>query len=118
MVHNMLEAVTIKGFKTIRALEAFEPKRLTVLIGANGAGKSNFISFFRMLSWALVDEKNLELHVGQQGGASTLLHDGPETTQEIHAEIAMVNEAGRNEYVFWAPRKIAASPLAETCWLG
>ena len=100
MVRNTLEAVTIKGFKTIRALEAFEPKRLTVLIGANGAGKSNFISFFRMLSWALVRENNLALYVAQQGGASPLLHDGPETTQEIQAELAMVNEVGRNEYVF------------------
>ena len=100
MVRNTLEAVTIKGFKTINALEAFEPKRLTVLIGANGAGKSNFISFFRMLSWALVRENNLALHVAQQGGASALLHDGPETTQEIQVELAMVNEKGRNEYVF------------------
>lgn len=50
---NTLDAVTVRGFKTIKALEAFEPSRLTALIGANDPGKSNFISFFRMLSWVL-----------------------------------------------------------------
>ena len=62
---NMLDAVTVRGFKTIKALEAFEPRRLTALIGANGAGKSNFISFFRMLSWALSGPDKLQDHVGQ-----------------------------------------------------
>lgn len=97
---NTLDAVTVRGFKTIKALEAFEPRRLTALIGANGAGKSNFISFFRMLSWALSGPDNLPLHVGQQGGASALLHDGQGTTQEIEAELSMSNEAGKNQYAF------------------
>ena len=97
---NTLDTVTIKGFKTIKALEDFKPERLTALIGANGAGKSNFISFFRMLSWALSGPDNLPLHVGQQGGASALLHDGQETTREIEAELAMSNESGRNQYAF------------------
>ena len=99
-MRNTLDAVTIRGFKTIKALEAFEPRRLTALIGANGAGKSNFISFFRMLSWALSGPDNLPLHVGQQGGASALLHDGQETTREIEAELSMSNESGRNDYAF------------------
>ncbi len=53
--------ITVKGFKTTKALEAFEfePEGLTTLIGGNGAGKSNFISFFRMLSWALSGPGNL-----------------------------------------------------------
>ena len=97
---NTLEAVTLRGFKTIKVLEAFEPRRLTVLIGANGAGKSNFVSFFRMLSWALSGPDRLPRHVGQQGGASALLHDGQETTQEIEAELTLSNEAGRNQYAF------------------
>ena len=97
---NTLDAVTVRGFKTIKALEAFEPGRLTVLIGANGAGKSNFISFFRMLSWALSGPDNLPLYVGQQGGASSILHDGQETTREIEVEITMSNETGRNQYAF------------------
>ena len=100
MVRNTLESVTLRGFKTIRSLDGFEPGRLTALIGANGAGKSNFISFFRMLSWALSGPDNLPLHVGQQGGASALLHDGPDQTREIEAELTMRNDIGKNQYAF------------------
>ena len=99
-IRNTLDTVTVRGFKTIKALEAFEPRRLTALIGANGAGKSNFISFFRMLSWALSGENSLPFHIGQQGGASALLHDGQETTREIEAELTLSNETGRNQYAF------------------
>ncbi len=100
VVRNTLEAVTIKGFKTIKALKRFQPGRLTALIGANGAGKSNFISFFRMMCWALSGPDNLPLHIAQQGGASALLHDGPETTREIEAELTMRSPAGENHYRF------------------
>jgi recombinational DNA repair ATPase RecF len=40
--------LTITGFKSIRELRDFELRNLNVLIGANGAGKSNFIGLFRM----------------------------------------------------------------------
>ncbi|MDE0143037.1 MAG: AAA family ATPase [Caldilineaceae bacterium] len=48
-MRTRLDAITIKGFKTIRELNDFRPGSLTVLIGPNGAGKSNFLSFFHML---------------------------------------------------------------------
>ena len=80
-----LTRLTLRGFKTIRELKDFEPGRITVLIGANGAGKSNFLSFFRMLSWALTPPGELQSYVLRQGGASTLLHDGPAKTREIEA---------------------------------
>ena len=99
-MRNRLERITLKGFKTIKELVDFEPGPLTVLIGPNGAGKSNFISFFRMMSWALADPDNLPLYVGQQGGASKLLHDGPDQTHEIKAELAIQSDDGHNEYAF------------------
>ena len=37
-----LDKITIKGFKSIRSLEDFKLQPLNVLIGGNGAGKSNF----------------------------------------------------------------------------
>ena len=40
---SRLDRLAIRGFKSIRALEDFEPKALNVLIGPNGAGKTNFI---------------------------------------------------------------------------
>ncbi|EHA5531118.1 AAA family ATPase, partial [Campylobacter coli] len=46
----MLNNITIKGYKSIKDLSEFELKNLNILIGANGAGKSNFISVFKMLN--------------------------------------------------------------------
>jgi predicted ATPase len=43
----MIENVIIKNFKSIRDLE-LPLTNLNVLIGSNGVGKSNFISFFEM----------------------------------------------------------------------
>src|SRR5208337_3490208 len=92
---STLESITLRGFKTIKELVDFKPGPLTVLVGPNGAGKSNFISFFRWLSWALSGE--LQTYVGQQGGASLLLHDGPEITHEISGELALKTEVGGNQ---------------------
>ena len=100
IMSNRLERLTLTGFKTVVSCVDFSFQSLTALIGPNGAGKSNFISFFRMLSWALADPKSLELYVGKQGGASTLLHDGPAKTREVEAEITIVTDAGSNRYAF------------------
>ncbi len=99
-LRNRLESITLKGFKTIKALENFGPNNLSVLIGPNGAGKSNFISFFRMMSWMLADPENLQVHVAEQGGAGRLLHDGPDRTREIEAELTIRTDAGENQYAF------------------
>ena len=99
-MRNRLDKITIRGFKTIAALEGFQPGPLTALIGPNGVGKSNFIAFFRMMSWALADPDNLRLFVGERGGASKLLHDGPSRTREIEAELTIRTEAGENQYYF------------------
>lgn len=87
----------IEGFKTIRSLE-FAPRQLNVLIGANGAGKSNLISFFRLLSWLAAGD--LQGYVGRQGGAHTLLMGGPARTPEIQARLSLQTAQGRNDYQF------------------
>ena len=99
-MNNQLEKVTIRGFKTIRSLENFEPGQLTALIGPNGSGKSNFISFFRMMSWALAGPDNLAFFVGERGGASRILHNGPAQTREIEAELSIRTQSGNNQYAF------------------
>jgi predicted ATPase len=43
-----LSHIKIKGFKSIKELD-LEMQPINVLIGANGSGKSNFISVFRLL---------------------------------------------------------------------
>ena len=76
-----IASLTIEGYKSIRKLDGFEMRRLNVLIGANGAGKSNFISLFSLLR-AIVEER-LQVTVQTAGGADALLHMGPKVTRQI-----------------------------------
>ena len=46
---EIIKRITIKGFKSIRELDNFELRPLNIIVGANGAGKSNLIQIFRML---------------------------------------------------------------------
>jgi predicted ATPase len=95
-----LTEFSVAGFKTIKRLDCFQPGPLNVLIGSNGAGKSNFISFFRFMSWMLTPPGQLQLHVANNGGASAFLHDGPEVTQQITASLKLETDRGINEYAF------------------
>jgi len=75
-----LQRIHIKGFKSIKELD-LELRPMNVLIGANGAGKSNFVAFFKMLREMAAHK--FQQHVGRAGFAQTLLHYGPKTTTEI-----------------------------------
>ena len=79
-----LQRLTVRGFKSIRALEDFELGSLNVLIGANGAGKSNFIGLFRMLSELVA--RRLRLYVQEQDGPDALLFCGRKRTPQLDAE--------------------------------
>lgn len=84
-----VSSVTIQGYKSIRELLNFKLTDLNVLIGANGAGKSNFISLFRLLNEMY--EQQLQIYVQKQGGPDTLLHFGRNTTEQLHAEFYFAN---------------------------
>ncbi|EAJ6588758.1 DUF2813 domain-containing protein, partial [Campylobacter coli] len=77
----MLNNITIKGYKSIKDLSEFELKNLNILIGANGAGKSNFISVFKMLN-ALFN-KNLQFYT-QDKGPDSFLYFGRKKTEKLH----------------------------------
>ncbi len=70
--------------------------QINVLIGANGSGKSNFVSFFKMMN-ELVSER-LEDYIGRSGGADSVLHYGSKLTSVISAELKFETEVGRIEY--------------------
>jgi predicted ATPase len=89
-----LNRLTVRGFKSIKELEDFEVRNLNVLIGGNGAGKSNFVEIFRMLR-NMVDQ-SFSNYILTHGGADDFLFNGPQVTPAIEAEF----EFGRNGYAF------------------
>ena len=82
---DTIKRLTIEGFKSIRRLEDFELRPLNVLIGANGAGKSNFVEFFRLLR-ELVQQR-LQVTIGQSGGPDASLYFGPKVTKQIAGKV-------------------------------
>lgn len=95
---NLLTSLDLEGFKSIRELNQLPLGPLNVLIGANGAGKSNLISFFKLLNWMTFAPEQLQFYIGKAGGAHALLFDGAATTPQIRTRIAIETESGLNEY--------------------
>ncbi len=88
----------IKGFRSLKDVE-IELGAFNVLIGANGAGKSNLIEFFQMTSAMFSGTSgNLQLYVARKGRASSLLHYGPQVTKTIDATFRIDDEQVWNEY--------------------
>ena len=94
-----IESVTIRGFRSLADFTISEMPDASVLIGANGSGKSNFIRFFEMVSWMLRSRKLAEF-IQRQGGADDQLFRGNRHTPRMDAEINLRTEKGRNDYGF------------------
>ena len=73
---------------------ALEIRDLNVLIGANGAGKSNFLGLFDMLG-AMVDQR-LGWWIGEQGGADRVVFGGVQQSDDMRVRLEFA--AGRQGY--------------------
>lgn len=89
---NQLRKIVIKGFKSIKECE-LDLGNINVFIGANGAGKSNFISVFELLQKSLAGELT---HYALRKGIDPILYNGKEATDSILAEFCF----GENLYSF------------------
>ena len=89
-----IRSITIEGFKSIRRLNKFNLTPLNILVGANGAGKSNFVDFFRLLREMV--EGRLQFTIRQKGGADKHLFMGPKISDQIVGRIHF----GPNGYEF------------------
>ena len=89
---DQLSRITISGFKSIKRCD-IEFRKVNVLIGSNGAGKSNFISAFTLLQNIL--SQNLQVFVAQSG-MNSLFYNGRKVTDEIDFEVYF----GNNSYGF------------------
>jgi len=91
---NPIKKLTIQGFKSIRNMKELRLDSLNILIGANGVGKSNFVSYFRLLGEML--EKRLQVWTAKQGGADRVLTYGIKETKVFSCLV----EFGLNGYLF------------------
>ncbi|MDM8525125.1 AAA family ATPase [Desulfococcaceae bacterium HSG8] len=84
-MNNSLDRLTIRGFKSVQILENFEFRNLNVFIGGNGAGKSNLITFFRLLRKII--DGSLNEYILSGGGFSDFLFNGRKVTSEQEFEM-------------------------------
>jgi predicted ATPase len=103
-----LTSLRLRGWKSIRDAK-IELRSLNVLIGANGTGKSNLVSFFKLLNEMMGGR--FQVHVGTIGGAESLLHYGSKRTPAIEADLQFTTDQGQNGY------SLRLVPIAENSLL-
>lgn len=92
-----LREIILRGYKSIDGhnSQAIPLGDMTVLLGANGSGKSNLVSFFKMLNFMMTGA--LQQYVGKQG-VSRLLFYGAKQTDSISFELRFESEEARDSY--------------------
>lgn len=88
-----MDYIEISGYKSINN-ERVDLAPINLFIGANGSGKSNFISFFHFLNQLY--NQNLQQHIALKGGVNKILHKGQKTTENISFKVEFDN--GKNGY--------------------
>lgn len=91
----MINQISIKGYKSIKQLD-LELKPVNILLGANGVGKSNFVSIFSLIR--NIYNKNLQNYIQAKGGADSLLHFGSKVTSDIDVSISFENGSNLNKF--------------------
>ncbi|MCL2017121.1 MAG: AAA family ATPase [Defluviitaleaceae bacterium] len=76
---EQISRITINGYKSIKSAD-IKLENINVLIGCNGAGKSNFVSVFELLQARLYGKT---CEYGIKKGASTLFYNSPKVTEKI-----------------------------------
>lgn len=82
--HKPLSKLRVCGFRSIKDAN-LELKGINVLLGTNGAGKSNLIAVFQLLSDSI--NGYLQVHTRERGGASRLLHFGRKQTETLQLHL-------------------------------
>lgn len=101
---NRLTEIKIEGYKSLKQIE-LEIGNMNILIGENGAGKSNLVSVFDLLK--AIRDCELQGYVNLQGGMNSILYNGWKTTRDCYCEIT------RDQYMFYS--RISADN-ADTCF--
>jgi predicted ATPase len=91
----VLESLHVKGFKSIRD-QKIELRPINILIGINGAGKSNLLSLFEMLNH--MSTESLSQFIAKRGHASSFLFYGPSNTSQIDITLKFKSDVETESY--------------------
>lgn len=100
-----IKSVRIQNFKSIRDSGEVELRPINVLIGANGAGKSNFIGFFKFLN--RLYEQRLQLYVSKNGRVNNFLYFGQEVSEFLKGAAVFFN---RSEFPYYCQYEFSLTP--------
>ncbi len=99
---QQLKQIRLRNWKSI-ADQTIELKPLNVIIGANGAGKSNLISVIKLMNAMFAREPGFRNYVGQSGGADSMLHFGKRKSPTAEMELTFTTDTGNTRYIAdWA----------------
>ncbi|MGP1537709.1 AAA family ATPase [Bacteroides heparinolyticus] len=95
-----LQEVIIKGYKSIAFNRPVTLKLgdVSILLGANGSGKSNIVGFFRMLSYMM--SRSFGRYVEMSGTSNALLYYGAKKTPAMFGELKFVDSKSIDTYSF------------------
>jgi len=83
-------SIQIKNFKSIRDSGELPIRNINVLIGSNGVGKSNFISFFKFINRLI--NRQLQIYINQNGRADKFLYFGRKKSEFLGGKIIFRNK--------------------------
>ena len=92
-----LDSIAISGFKSFGTEQQLSLGDVTVCLGANGAGKSNLISFFKMLNYMTTD--GLQKYIAKNGMANAVLHFGSSQTKTISFKLKFSENEWKDTYI-------------------
>lgn len=112
-----MDRIQIKGYKSIQDQTiTFGP--INLLIGANGSGKSNLLSFFTFIR--NLYSRNLQAFVSLNGGMDAFLFRGRKVTEQMSAKLDFANssyafavKAGQDKFVITEEQISDAQPMPQ-----
>lgn len=95
-----LRKLEIRGYKSIPFQHPLKLEfgDINILLGANGAGKSNIISFFKMLGYMMSGA--MQKHIAEEGTNQQFLYYGSKKTPTMSASLSFKDDEVCDTYSF------------------
>lgn len=106
-----IEWISVAGFKSIESVQKLSMKRVNVIIGANGSGKSNLVSVFSFLE--AIRAGRLGEYVARAGGADRVLHFGAKATDELVIGVSFADSLNQYKITLIPDESDRLVPLQE-----